>query len=113
MTPVPPPEPEEPGIRIALSELEMLLSMITGLMIFTAGALFAGRGDNDVTHRTGGLLWGIAGGLVAYIYTILQMPGTGWVIDLGSWAGVTATLFGAVLTWIVYQLLTGERPRVT
>ncbi len=113
MTPVPPPEPEEPGIRIALSELEMLLSMITGLTIFTAGALFVGRGDTDITHRTGGLLWGLAGGLVAYIYTILQMPGTGWVLDLGNWAGVTATLFGAVLTWIVYQLLTSERPRTT
>ena len=113
MTPVPPPEPEEPGIRIALSELEMLLSMITGLMIFTVGALFIGRGDNDITHRTGALLWGLSGGLIAYIYTILQLPGTSWILDLGSWAGVTATLFGAVLAWIVYQLLTSERPRLT
>lgn len=111
MTPIPPPEPEEPGIRIELSELEMLLSMLTGLMAFAAGALFLGRGNNDANHRAGALLWGLAGGLAAYIYTILQMPGTQWVLALGNWAGLTATLFGAVLAWIVYQLLTSDRPR--
>lgn len=113
VTPVPPPEPEEPGIRIALSELEMLLSMLAGLMVFSAGALFIGRGNSDPNRRAGALLWGLVGGLVAYIYTILQMPGSAWVLDQGSWAGLTATFLGAVLAWVLYQLLSSVRPRLT
>ena len=113
MTPVPPPEPQEPGIRIELSELEMLLSMLTGLLIFAAGALFIGRDSADANHRTGALLWGLVGGLTAYIYTILQLPGTDWVLDLGNWAGLTAALFGSVLAWIVFQLASSDRPRHT
>lgn len=85
--------------------------MFTGLMIFAVGALFIGRGNSDADHRAGAVLWGLVGGLAAYIYTILQMPGTDWVLDLGSWAGLTASLFGAVLAWILYQLLSSSRPR--
>jgi uncharacterized MnhB-related membrane protein len=91
----------------------MLLSMLAGLMVFSAGALIIGRGNSDPNRRAGALLWGLVGGLVAYIYTILQMPGSAWVLDQGSWAGLTATLLGAVLAWVLYQLLTSSRPRLT
>ncbi len=110
VTPAPPPEPQEPGIRIALSELEMVLSMLSGLMVFAVGALFIGREQGDANQRTGALLWGLIGGLLAYIYTILQLPGTDWILSLGSWAGLAATLLGAALGWALYQLISGSSP---
>ena len=110
-TPVPPPEPQEPGIRIGLSELEMVLSMLTGLLIFTVVALFAGRGNVDPIRRAGALLWGLVGGLLLYIYMILQLPGTEWVINLGSWAGLTASLLGAGIGWALYQLVNNSQPQ--
>jgi beta-N-acetylhexosaminidase len=109
-TPVPTPEPQEPSIRIALSELEMLLSMVSGLMIFTIGALFFTRESDDLSQRAGALLWGLAGGLSAYVYTILQMPGSDWVLSMGSWAGLTATLLGAFLAWGFFQLINSAKP---
>lgn len=110
-TPAPTPEPLEPGIRIALSELEMLLSMMTGLMIFTIAILFLSRGNEDPSQRAGALLWGLVGGLSAYIYTILQMPGSAWILALGNWAGLAATFLGAVVAWGLYQLFTTRTPR--
>jgi beta-N-acetylhexosaminidase len=113
ITPAPTPEPQEPSIRIALSELEMLLSMVTGLMIFTVSALFITRESDDPSRRAGALLWGLAGGLTAYVYMILQMPGSTWILSLGSWAGLAATLLGAVLVWILFQLLNSVNPRTS
>ncbi len=43
--------PEEPGIRIALSELEMLLTLFTGLIIVVTGTLLLGSSD-DTYSRT-------------------------------------------------------------
>lgn len=110
-TPIPPPEPQEPSIRIALSELEMLLSMLTGLVIYTVGALFISRENDAHSQRAGALLWGMVGGLITYIYMLLQMPGSDWLLSLGSWAGMTATLLGAVLAWSLYQILSSRNPR--
>jgi beta-N-acetylhexosaminidase len=113
ITPAPTPEPQEPSIRIALSELEMLLSMVTGLMIFTVSALFISRESANPSRRAGALLWGLVGGLAAYVYMILQMPGSNWVLSLGSWAGLAATLLGAVLAWILYQFLNSANPHLS
>jgi uncharacterized membrane protein YdcZ (DUF606 family) len=89
----------------------MLLSMITGLMIFAFLALFITRESEDPSRRAGALLWGLAGGLAAYVYTILQMPGSNWVLSLGSWAGLAATLLGAVLAWSLFQFINSANPR--
>lgn len=102
--PLPTPPPQEPGIRIALSELEMLLSMFSGLALFTMAVLFFGRGQGSPTQRLGGLLWGLIGGLLAYIYALLQLPGSDWVMELGTWAGLMTTLLGATGGWVLYQL---------
>jgi beta-N-acetylhexosaminidase len=103
--PDPTPPPEEPAIRIALSELEMLLSMVTGLLLFSIAALFVGRGQADVQQRVGGLFWGLVGGLTAYIYALLQLPGSGWVLQLGTWAGLTTTILGAIAGWLLFQII--------
>ena len=104
VTPPPPVEPPEPSIRIGLSELEMVLSMLSGLMLFTAGALILSRDNRNTNDRLGAILWGLVGGLVLYIYTLLQMPGTDWIANLGIWAGLAATLGGAMTGWLLYQL---------
>jgi beta-N-acetylhexosaminidase len=109
-TPVPTPEPQEPSIRIALSELEMLLSMFTGLLIFTFAAIFITRESDDPSRRAGALLWGLVGGLTAYVYTILQMPGSDWVLSLGSWSGLAASLLGAVVSWVLFQFFNSTPP---
>jgi hypothetical protein len=91
----------------------MLLSMVTGLMIFTVSALFISRESANPSRRAGALLWGLVGGLAAYVYMILQMPGSNWVLSLGSWAGLAATLLGAVLAWILYQFLNSANPHLS
>ncbi|MFN2138090.1 MAG: glycoside hydrolase family 3 N-terminal domain-containing protein, partial [Candidatus Promineifilaceae bacterium] len=113
MTPAPPPEPLEPGIRIELSELEMLLSMLSGLLMFVVGTLFLTRDRRGGNRRTAAMLWGLVGGLAMYIYALLQMPGTAWFSGLGAWAGIAATLSGAVIGWALYQLLTGGALRAS
>ncbi len=102
--PEPTPPPEEPAIRIALSEVEMLVSMVTGLMLYSIVYLFLGRRGEDAFHRVGGLTWGLIGGLLAYIYALLQLPGSAWVLGLGTWAGLTTTLLGAIAGWLAFQL---------
>jgi len=82
----------------------MLVSMVTGLMLYSIVYLFLGRRGEDAFHRVGGLTWGLIGGLLAYIYALLQLPGSAWVLGLGTWAGLTTTLLGAIAGWLAFQL---------
>jgi beta-N-acetylhexosaminidase len=112
-TPTPPPTatplpilpPEEPGIRIALSELEMLLTLFTGLIVVVTGTLFLGSSDDTVTERAGGLLWAVIGALLFYIYYMLELPGSGLIESLGNWSGLLTTLIGGAAGWLLYQAM--------
>jgi beta-N-acetylhexosaminidase len=105
----PPPPPSEPGIRIALSELEMLLTMFTGLVIIVSATLLFGSENLSTADRTGALLWSVIGALLVYLYYTLQLPGADLIGDLGNWAGLATTLLGGAVGWLVYQTTRGFR----
>ena len=79
--------------------------MVSGLVLFSIGALIVGQNQADMLRRLSALLWGLVGGLLAYIYGLLQLPGSAWLLDLGAWAGLAATLMGALVGWLLFQLV--------
>ncbi len=96
LIPTPAP-PQEPAVRIALSEFQMLLAMFTGLLVIgTVGTVTNRRHTTDAQH-VGWLFWGMAGGLLLYIYSMLDLPGTAVLAPLGSWAGLISTLAGGAV----------------
>lgn len=103
-TPVPPAVVEEPGIRIALSELEMLLTLFTGLIVVITGVLLLGQDETSISERVTRLLWAIIGALLLYIYYILGLPGTDLISSYGNWAGLLATLLGGVSGGLLFQI---------
>ncbi|MFQ5398600.1 MAG: glycoside hydrolase family 3 N-terminal domain-containing protein [Anaerolineae bacterium] len=105
-TPVPAPLlPEEPAVRIELSEFKMLLAVFTGLAATAVLAVLLNRRLNSsLQHRIGLPLWGIAGGLVVYDYFVLDLPGTVPFHSLGSWAGLVTTIFGGLGGLALYLL---------
>lgn len=105
-TPVPPPAVPEPGIRIGLSELEMLLTMFTGLIIVLTGALLFSGDNISWQERTNRTLWAVIGALVFYIYYMLKLPGTNSLENLGSWSGLLTTILGGLVGWLLYLLKT-------
>jgi beta-N-acetylhexosaminidase len=108
-TPLPTLPPEEPGIRIALSELEMLLTLFTGLIAVLTGALLLGHSDDTVAERAAGLLWAVIGALLFYIYYMLELPGSELIENLGNWSGLLTTLIGGIAGWLLYQVLRNYR----
>ena len=102
-TPVPPPE--EPGVRILLSQFEMLLAMFTGLIMVAGLALFSShRRQKNLSQQIGAILWSLAGALIIYNYYTLGLPGTAVLQDLNSWAGIITTLIGGFIGFSLYQL---------
>lgn len=99
ITPTPVPvEPEEPAVRIALSEFQMLLAMLTGLLVVGAVAIMAGqRQQLAAARRVGALFWGLAGSLLVYNYFALGLPGTAVLTPYGNWAGLLTTLLGGAI----------------
>ena len=100
-----PDEPEEPGIRIELSDIGMLTAVFAGL-VFTIGTAvwFNRRRDANTIDSVSSPLWGIIGGLLFYIYFALNLPGTTLIYDWGVWAGLATTFIGGLIGLISYQL---------
>lgn len=97
--------PEEPGIRIELSEFWLLTAVFTGLLVSSGAAFTLGRQQNaSLAHQIGWPLWTMIGGLLAYIYFKLELPGTAGLSDMGTFTGflITATggLAGLLLYWM-------------
>ncbi len=101
--PTPPPPPPEPGIRIGLSELEMLLTMFTGLIVVVTGALLIGQDRLTNSDRAGSMLWAVIGALLFYIYSMLKLPGANIFLGMGNWSGLLTTLLGGLAGWLLYQ----------
>ena len=97
--------PEEPGIRIELSEFWLLTAVFAGLLLSSGAALTLGRQQNvTLEQQIGWPLWTIVGGLLAYIYFKLELPGTADLGDMQIFTGffITAVggLFGLLIYWI-------------
>ena len=107
ITPTPiPVVPDEPAIRIGLSEFQMLLAMLAGLIVVSMVSTSAGR-QRQMTQakQVRGLFWGLAGSLLIYNYFALGLPGTAVLIPYGSWAGLLTTLLGGAVGFGLFWLL--------
>ncbi len=104
LIPAPAP-PEEPAVRIGLSEFQMLLAMFGGLIaVGVIGSSVSQRLQSAPERRVGCFFWGITGGLVVYIYYALGLWGTAVFQNLGSWAGFITTLIGGLIGLALYQI---------
>ncbi len=100
-----PPEPEELGIRIELSDMMMLTAVFIGLLIITGTAVWTNRRRHaNPADSVGSPLWGIIGGLLFYIYFVLNLPGTAFIYELGAWGGLMTTLIGGCVGLISHQI---------
>ena len=101
VTPTPPPL--EPGIRIELSEFEMLISVMIGLTAIGAVGVVTGRRlHKPLPQSIGWPLWGIIASLLAYNYYALGLPGTDSLAQLDSWAGLVTTVGGGLFGLLLY-----------
>ncbi len=106
-TPDEPPD-EEPPERPLAHELQMVLGITAGLL-FTGGTGYfisrnGGRTGLDQTLRW--VLWALAGGLLAYNYYALNLPGAGFIDSLNAWAGFVVTLIGGAVGLVIYRWIT-------
>ena len=104
-TPVPIVPPPEPGIRISLSDFQMIISMFMGLALtLGAGILISQRHNNTPSELMGWLLWGVIGGLVVYLYFILGLPGSDILARFGAWAGLLTTVAGGLVGLLLFLI---------
>jgi len=108
-TPMPatPTPPQEPGIRIELSEFLMFFGVLMGLLATGMLALLWSHQQPTIqlTQQVGLLLWGLVGGLVVYNYFALGLPGTAVLHHLGGWAGLFTTLGGGTAGLGLFHVL--------
>ena len=97
--------PEEPGIRIELSEFWLLTAVFAGLLVSSGTAFTLGRQQNvTLSQQIGWPLWTMIGGLLAYIYFKLELPGTANLGDMGVFAGFLITAIGGLVGLLLYWL---------
>lgn len=102
-TSTPPPPPTEPGFRVDLSEIQMLIALSFGTALLgSLGLWLAYQRGAAPTDYLGWPLWGVIGGLLAYLYVALGLPGTAVLFTLGSWGGLLATLSGGLPGLLLY-----------
>lgn len=101
----PPPVPE-PGLLIALADFQMLLTLLVGLTMTGAAALFWSRQQAvQLSQRFRSLLWSLIGGLLLYNYFSLGLPGTAVLHNMGSMGGLIITLLGGMGGLLLNQLV--------
>ncbi len=95
---VPVPDPQEPTLETVYSEIGILFTLGLGLFVTGGAGFVIGRnGHRDLNETIRCVMWGLVGSLLAYIYFMLDLPGTQWLAVFGNWAGlITATLGGTI-----------------
>ncbi len=104
-----PSPPPEPGVEITLTDVQMLLSVVMGLVLVSSAGVALGRSNgrtrlNQVLRL---VLWGLLGSLLAYNYYALSLPGSGSLDVLGSWAGLLTTIVGGLVALFAAYRLEG------
>ncbi|MCA9942417.1 MAG: hypothetical protein H6656_11755 [Ardenticatenaceae bacterium] len=95
--------PEEPGIRIELSEFWLLTAVFAGLLVSGGAAFTLGRQQNvSLAQQIGWPLWAMIGGLLAYIYFKLGLPGSGSFAEMHLFTGFLITTIGGLLGILLY-----------
>jgi beta-N-acetylhexosaminidase len=103
-TPLPPPVEEEAGPNFEFGRLTMLLASAAGLVLTgLAGYALSLRQQKTAGEMVQVVLWGLAGGLLAYNYYLLHLPGTGLLDGMGDWAGLLATLAGGAAGLVLFH----------
>jgi beta-N-acetylhexosaminidase len=97
--------PQEPGIRIELSEFWLLTAVFAGLFISSWTAIsFSRQLGATLEQQIGWPLWAIVGGLLLYIYFALRLPGTAVIGELQIGSGFLITLVGGISGLLIYWL---------
>ncbi|MCC6605053.1 MAG: hypothetical protein IT327_17730 [Anaerolineae bacterium] len=97
--------PEEPGIRIELSEFWLLTAVFAGLLLSGGVAFTLGRQQHvALVQQIGWPLWSMIGGLLVYLYFALELPGTAVSGGLHTFTGFLTTLGGGLLGMLGYWL---------
>lgn len=97
--------PEEPGIRIELSEFWLLTAVFAGLLVSGGAAYTLGRQQNvSLTQQIGWPLWAMIGGLLAYLYFKLELPGTANLGDMQIFTGFLVTVIGGLIGLLLYWI---------
>jgi hypothetical protein len=100
------PDNDVPGILVGL---QMLLAFAVGLLVTGGAGYVMTRGNGQELDQTvRGILWGVIGGLAAYNYFALGLPGAGWLVDLGGWAGLLTTVIGGSAGLLLYRWWVGR-----
>ena len=97
--------PEEPGIRIELSEFWLLTAVFTGLFISSATAFSLGRRQNaGLEQLIGWPMWATVCGLLTYIYFKLGLPGAANLGEIHMGWGFLTSFAGGLVGLIAYWL---------
>lgn len=97
--------PQEPGIRIELSEFWLLTAVFAGLLVSTGAAITLSRQQNaSLEQQISWPLWATIGGLLTYIYFQLGLPGTAALGEMHLFTGFLLTITGGLLGLLLYWL---------
>lgn len=100
-----PAAPEEPSVKIELSEFQILLSLLFGLLLISNIAVTGGRRQMlSIADRIEWPLWGLIGALLGYIYFTLQLPGVTRLPEMGSWSGLLVSFPSGLLALLLFQV---------
>ncbi|MFZ0545653.1 MAG: glycoside hydrolase family 3 N-terminal domain-containing protein [Candidatus Promineifilaceae bacterium] len=103
-TAVPDNEAEEPPVEPIPRELQMILGITAGLLVTGGTGYFIGRnGSRRLDKTVRWVLWAFAGGLLAYNYFALDLPGAGLITEWNGWAGFVITVIGGAIGLAAYQ----------
>jgi beta-N-acetylhexosaminidase len=108
------PEPAAPSgadeTGSLYSSSQMLFALGIGLFVTGGFGYAVARGRQDsLDHTVRRVLWGLVGGLVAYNYFALGLPGTSWLVNLNEWAGLVTVLAGGIVALLLYRLPASSR----
>ncbi|VAW34119.1 hypothetical protein MNBD_CHLOROFLEXI01-4977, partial [hydrothermal vent metagenome] len=97
--------PQEPSVRIELSEFWLLTAVFSGLFFSSWAALSLSRQQGaTLAQQIGWPLWAIVGGLLLYIYFVMRLPGTAVLGEIQTGTSFLITLAGGIVGLLIYWL---------